>query len=253
VAAMTVIFQADALDRGGEPIHIDLGRGEHHLTDPRAWGVPPRPPTVHRPQIVASSASADRKIELAIAEAKRVGGVWRVWGSTNCEWRLFDCAGDTRRSLDSVGWARRTGCAWRLFDCAGWAPRTLDSADCTSRSLDCADRADGAGFEDVRLNSCSTEADIAFPQTLTPPGEGVGCIGIVTITPVTKSPIVIMISRSSRRRSSVQVRSVWKTDNLARACSFLMTFYWQVGIFAVLAFQNGNRGSISMINVLSNL
>jgi len=36
VAAMTVIFEADALDRGGEPIHIDLGRGEHHLTDPGA-------------------------------------------------------------------------------------------------------------------------------------------------------------------------------------------------------------------------
>src|SRR5205814_1255982 len=91
--------------------------------------------------------------------------------------------------------------------------------------------ADGAGFEDVRLNSCSTEADIAFPRTLTPPGERIGCIGIVTIAPTTKCPIVIMVSRSSRRRSSVQVRSVWKVGNLARPCSFLTTFYRQVGIF----------------------
>ena len=69
MAAMTVIFEADALDRGGEPIHIDLGRGEHHLTDPGAWGVPPRLPAVHRPRPVASSPCADREIELAIAEA----------------------------------------------------------------------------------------------------------------------------------------------------------------------------------------
>src|SRR6266516_229014 len=37
------------------------------------------------------------------------------------EWRLFGCAGGTRRSLDSVDWARRAGCAWRFFDWACWA------------------------------------------------------------------------------------------------------------------------------------